>query len=447
MRYIFTILFFTSTLFSLSLQQYIHQSIYNSNDAKNLIDTNALNNFDLNSAKHRFDFSYSPKSSISSSNDTDNISIGLQGDKENIYGGKVYGDIVYSNSKYDSGDTTDDTVTTIGYKQSLIRKFGEKYNTLELFKALKNNELLEYYNKEVKADIIIKAVELYYTALLNNIQKDIYKSSLKRAEKNYEASQAKQKAGIVSKVDVYRAKLSYLDDKNSLEDKKQTYQESLENLYFYINQDIQYAKNLDKTISKVILPLPKYDFIDSLDTTLSWQEMLTKESIIERELFNAKRDFNPDIELDMNYKRSEDTNEDSWNIALSSNYSFDHFNENIKYQKLIIEKRKLLREKESLKISIANNYRKLKYQYDTTKKNLKIYMMKEDIAKESLEIAKIRFERGLSDNMDILDAQNSYTNAQINLINARVQEQILFLKLLKKMNILDYEYLQKVYGE
>ncbi|MEA2017978.1 MAG: TolC family protein [Campylobacterota bacterium] len=380
----------------------------------------------------------------------------MQGSQKNIYGGTIYGQIDSTRNDYQTLDKTEySSGFTVGYKQSLFRKFGKLYNNTSLFSTKEKIKLLTLFNKDEKANIILKSVTYYYDTILNSEKIKIQKKALIRAQSNYDAAKAKQESGLVSKVDVYRAKLSYLDQNRNLNDSIKRYKDSLENLYFYINQDVDINNSFSESQPIIIIENSLENKKDSkiLAENIKWNNMLLDEKLLKKEIYKSNKDFLPDLELDMKYKQfaqkeeldnSFNFNEDSWSIGINSNYNFNTTEQSITKQRLLLEKTKLKRDKYSLNRLIFKDINSLQNDYKNIIENLKIYKLKEKEAENSLKVSKIRYERGLSSNLDILDAESSYSSSQIDYVSEVLKYNLTLLKYAKAINSLDLEFINKV---
>ena len=447
------ILFFMmfESLFALTLNQYLNLSLQNSNDVKLLVDNELNLKLNLSLEKNIYSSNYSPTSSINVDDDSNSFSLGFRRTQKNMYGGELSSTLDTTRTEYNNIDTIYSPTLSIGYTQSLFKKFGKTYNTLTLYTAKEKLDLVKLVNITQRAEIILKAVSYYYDVSLNNEKIKIQKKSLLRSEGNYKAASAKQESGIVSKIDVHRAKLAFLEQKKRLKDSIKRYKDSLENLYFYINQNVNEKVKIEP-INFFEYNIDKFKNSEVLSRNLIWNEMLLDEKILNREIYNSEKNFLPDINLNLNYSLSSssdnfnnsfDFNEDDWGIGLSSNYNFNTTEQSINNQRIIIRKAKLLRDKDALKRFIFKDINTLKNNYQNILENMEIYKLKQIEAKESLDIAKIRYERGLSSNLDVLDAESSYSSSLVEYITEVVRHNIALLKLRKAKNRLNLEFIEK----
>ena len=435
----------------MSLIDYINESLNNSYEALELIDRSKLSKFEVAKVKHQYDFRLTPDSSISARDSGDKLSIGLQGSQENIYGGKVYSSLSSSQSKSYSMQREYSLKSSIGYTQSIFRKFGLKYNTLALFSAKEREEKLKIEIEEARKDIIMNSISNYYRVVLRREQIEIYTLASKRAEHNYESAKAKQKTGIVSKIDVHRAKLSYLNAQRDKQNSIKDYKNALNDAYFFISSNESEDKFSD-SIKK-----SSYSFSVNFDNVIQaraeWKIFLINEEILNREIYNSYRDLLPDIKVDVKYHTYSQNNQfkdslkfdnDGWSVSLSSNYSFDTFDEEIAIKKLKISKNRMIQDKKRLYSLLKKEIKELFNDFENIRETLKIQKLREEEASESLKIAQIRYDRGLSSNLDVMDAESNLLNAQISSVGALVRYNSAMFKLARKLNILNIDFVKKV---
>jgi len=444
----------STALYPISLSEYTSIVLRDSSEVLNLIDSETFARFNVENELNRFDIKASPDSSIFAGSDSQRVQIGLQGSKRNLYGGETYAN-VFGSRRQNSGLPAEyGSEVRVGYRQSLWQKFGKEYNDLSLYSAQERLRIQKILNREQQEGIILQAVRAYYDVLLNKKKISIQRKSLKRSQVYFEAAEAKQQSGLVSKIDVYRAKISYLDQKKSLNAFLKRYEDSIETAVFFINQDKAHFKiAFDDDITAFTYGLPPVDEESILASNAFWLDIESRESILSRRYTNAKKELYPDLLLDASYSKfSHDNdainaflwNESNWGVTLSANYQFDKHTQEQTLRILQIEKSRLMRDKRQLRHSIFKNIRETASNYKTLHETLEIESLKTHQAKESLEVAKIRYERGLSENLDLIDAENAYLNAQISYYTILVNLNLAVLSYLDEINELNIDTLMEL---
>lgn len=453
MKIVLVISILILNLNAITINEYVNLALKQSNKAQDLNDNLINAKLNLESAKHKFDFTSSPITSVNFNSNSDTQSIGVEGTQKNIYGGDSYGVISTARNNYSNGTDTYSNDISIGYRQSLFGKFGEEYNTYDLIYAKEYLNLTKLKNRDDRALLIFDAIRRYYLVLLAKSRVKIQEEALKRAKEYYNASIAKQLVGLVSKVDVHRAKLSILNTKQALYNAENEFKNAIGEASYLVNFNYDKEIIFESEIEKL-----NYDLNIKVDDKLliqrvDWQDILVREELLNIELSNAKKDFLPDVNLDLKYsKLGEDRNfnanlnQEDWQVGIFSNYSFDKFNEKTKITRLNLLKNRLKRDKESLKRLIFKEIREERNTLSNYEDSLNIQKLKELEAGQSLEVAKIRYERGLSSNLDIMDAESELSNSQVNFIIQLVNYNLALLNIAKSLNILDENFIKRVFN-
>ncbi|NEW61158.1 TolC family protein [Sulfurovum sp. bin170] len=441
-------LFISIELYGMGLVEYIHQALSQSYEAQMLRDNAKLSKLNLSSVVHRYDVVVTPDSALSIDEYGDRVTVGLQGSQANTYGGKIYSSLSTTQSKSTISNRREYSLkSSIGYTQSIFGKFGSQYNTLSLYKVKEREKLSKIEIDEAKKDIVFWAISKYYSVILRREQIAIYNLATKRAEHNYNSAKAKQEAGIVSKIDVHRAKLSYLSAKRNEQDALKNYKNALSEATFFIDSD-EKRDIFSEEIKKVSYRF-SIDWDKIIDHSAKWKIIRINEDILNREIYNANRDMLPDIKVDVKYhsysqddrfRDSLEFDNKSWSLSLSSDYSFDSNDEEIAIERLKIAKNRIFQDKKRVRRVIKKEIEELFNEFENIKETLNIERLKEREARESLNVAQIRYERGLSSNIDVLDAESNMLNAQISSAGALVRYNSAIFRLAKSLNLLDADF-------
>ena len=103
---------------------------------------------------------------------------------------------------------------------------------------------------------------------------------------------------------------------------------------------------------------------------------------------------------------------------------------------------KLRRQSESLKRKIKREVRNAFDDLTAEARRQYLSTQKFELAKNALELAKIRYERGISDNLDILDAETAFSEAELDILRAKVTYNITAVRLAHALGILNLEWLR-----
>jgi outer membrane protein TolC len=319
---------------------------------------------------------------------------------------------------YYSGDIT--YTTNISLKQP-IYTFGKLEGMIEIAKKNKN---LTYLERDFTTDeVILEVKRAYYNYLKVKSLYNLAKEIVKNAEEHLKDTQLYFKLGKVPEFDVIKAKIN-LDEAKS-------------NLITSEN-----ALNLAKTSFNIALGInndkyePKYETPDVKDEIPDLQNLISSalknrkdlEKIkISREIANtqlkvAKANKLPSIGIGASYNLvgyDFPPKNKSWNISLLC--SLNLYDSGETKSKEIQARTNILKLKdteENIKQKIIFEIKQAYFKLIENKEKIKILGKNIEEAKTALNIANIRYNKGLSDSREVLDAQILLRRTEANYIQS-----------------------------
>ena len=454
--YLFIFLLLETTLFSLTLQEYIYIALRDSSDSINYKESIIYSQYNLENIQNKFNFSIVPNSSATANSDEKTLSLGVSVNKPTQIGGEFYTSVRTTRTESTHRQTSYNSQTVLGYKQSLFKRWGLKYNNQDILNAKQRYQLIKSKNRYINSQIILKAVEQYYNVILTHKRVKIYEESCVRAEKEYAFAQAKYSVGSVSSLDTHRAKLKMYSSQKNLEDAKKSYLDSVDDMLYFINHNNQKIE-IDMDVSIFIQHFEVKYNQTILDDNINYKQKILDKRILEDKIFLVKRDFLPDVTLDINYKmngydkkfsnsfdnmyQDKDAN---YNISISSSYNFNTQSKKINYKKIIMERSKLNREIHELTRFIIKDITSKQNRYESLKFNLNLSKSRVDETELSFKAAKIKHMQGVGTNFDILIASQELENAKIEYISNILNYNKAILTLADSQNILDYNFIMEL---
>ncbi len=188
-----------------------------------------------------------------------------------------------------------------------------------------------------------------------------------------------------------------------------------------------------------------------LENRLDWQAHRIKNQYAQISLYKARQNTLSDVRINFNVEQkgegdtiSDATNldETNWSLQLELRSDFDLFTEKTHLDKQTIQMRKLKREGASLKRKMFRETREAVDELKTQKRYYQLNVKRMQQANSALELTKIRYERGLSDNLDVLDSEDAYSTAELAISRAMIDYNIATIKLAYVLGVLEMEWLQ-----
>lgn len=440
-------------MYPISLEEYILKAIDNSEAILDYQDSVTNSKYDLEASEMEFDTSVTPRSSINTSNVSDTIQLGVSISKPNTYGGEIYSDILSSKDNYSNAPDSYGSVLKVGYKQSIFRKWGERYNSYNLLNSKENYKLLEDKKNDIISNIIIEATKKYYNVVLAHYRSKIYLESFEKAERTFNISKEKNKVGLVSNLDVYRAKLNMLNSKRNYRDSQKNYQNNIYDLYYFINgNDI----NIELKNSQINFKTKKFNKnfevsndYNILSKNIELKELLIKKKLKLNDVFIKRRNILPDVTVTSEYTRSGNEEsfdsswkeyEEDWSINLSTQYDFTNNQNSIQYQKSLIEQKQNIRKIRRKIDELNRDIKNMLNEYESLKTKIEISLLEIEQAELSYEAAKIKYDQGIGTNENLFEASQKIQTSKISYMTNLLEYNLSILQLAYTQSLLNYNF-------
>jgi len=349
----------------------------------------------------------------------------------------------------------DDVAAVKGWQASFTQNvftFGKLENALSI--AMENAKTAREEYRKAKQNCIYDVTQSYYNYLkaikmlrLQEESLEMAAAHLNQARKMFTVGMATRADILRSEVSVSKAKQGLIRARNSLEVAKASF-----------NTAIGKSIDIEIRIDDIDLSERAYEknfsyqsmLKDAFSSRPDWKQIKGSVEISERSRGAAMAGWLPSVNLQGYYQWSNtdydiDTlNYDArnWQVAGVASWSiFDGFLTQSKIKEAEANllssyaNREMVRKGVELDVKQAFlNYSAAVEVLDTAKAGIKS-------ARENHDIAEIRYKNGLATNIEVLDAQTSLTQAEIDLLSAQVDMELAKLAISKARGVLDTESL------
>ncbi|HBG20721.1 MAG TPA: hypothetical protein DDY32_15995 [Desulfobulbaceae bacterium] len=437
---------------SLGLMQTIDLTLTQSDAAYDLRDNLLFSKMDINSAEHRFDTRLVPLTHFGIRQGTGSQQIGLEMRKETDIGSSIAYGMVGNRIDDNAGYVVENSTNAKAYvrvSQGLFRRWGAKYNLSDLTVAQLRQKEEEIKTERARQTLILSAVKKYYDLALAEQLLAKVEKALTRNREHLNSAVSRQSVGLVSKVDVYRAELAVLDAESARENQLRQKQRGEDAFREMVRIADDHAMQVPDAIDKMVPVISESWEEDLFLTRLDWQAYRVSVEINEAETFKAKQNLAPDVGLSFVLEQrgegnsSEDAlslDETNWAVQLEMMSTFDRFNEESALLRKKVEKAKLHRGKEALQRKITREAREAFQDLLAEERNHQINIKRLEQARMALDLAKTRYEQGLSDNLAVLDAESAYSEAEVNISRSMTAYNIAATTLAYNLGVLDRQW-------
>jgi outer membrane protein TolC len=437
-----------------SLLHTIDLTLSQSDAAYDLQDGLMLSTMETQSAEHRFATRLVPLTNFGVRQGTGSQQLGLEFRKETGLGSSIAYGMVGNRIDESTGYVVENSTNAKAYvrvSQGLFRRWGTRYNLNDLSIAQLRAKEQEIKTERARQTLILGAVKKFYDLVLAEQLLAKAERSLARNREHLASAVSRQSVGLVSKVDVYRAELAVLDAESARENQLRQKQRGEDGLKELVGISDEAVLRVADTIDKMVPVIPESWEDELFFTRLDWQAYRVGIEINEIETFKAKQNLAPDIGLSLvlEQRGEGDSAEDAltldqtnWAIQLEMLSSFDTFNEENALLRKKIEKAKLRRGKAALQRKITREAKESFQDLLAEERNHQISMRRLHQAEMALDLAKTRYEKGLSDNLAVLDAETAFSDAEVNISKSMTAYNIAATTLAYNLGVLDRKWLE-----
>ncbi len=436
----------------LSLEKCIELAIRNNieflREEENLI----LDRLSLGLTKHN----YGPLLSGSitadiDSEDTTGESMGLSVSQKIFTGGELSLSASTSGIQQQDGDGEDEYSSDINLSlvQPLLKGAGRMVYREDLLQAKRNLVYAQRSLTVFRQEFLIDVIERYYELIRRKKLIQNQEEKVRYSRFLLERSQAMEKAGKSTPIDTLRAEINLLAAQNSLIDAEELYKLNLDEFKLFL--DLRMDQEIELIERKLTYEPIEVSLTESIKTALENRpELKTIREQLEdarRGLALARNDLKSELDLVANIGYITDSaekfsgqtfGEADWSVQLQYEIPLDKFSERVDYRNKLINYIQQVRSTRRQEDRIILDVRSVVRDLERAKVVIEIQKRNIEAATKRLKRADIDFDRGLIKNRDVVEAQNELLSAKNSYDEAVVNYIIAKLQLQKEIGILDF---------
>lgn len=306
-----------------------------------------------------------------------------------------------------------------------------------LFETLKSdtiqNTLLKQHLAQSKTAIAVAVTKAFYSVLIGQQQLDYLDDNLQRMETIKSNTQAKVNSGLSRPIDVQRIDVSI----NNIQAEREKAQQNIDLgkallthlMHLDANRDIQLSGSLDDSLIKEALP----EFMTVYDNRMEYAMVQTQQRLNESNLAIGKGAYYPRITgfAVTGYNPSATDFYDLFQKSRFYNYTmigvhlsvpiYNGEEKRYKLNKFAIREQKLENSLTEIKELIDYQVNQAKIKYSHSLESINLQKKNLALAEANSEAIKTENEKGISQTIDVLNAETDLRLAQNNYYNALYQ--------------------------
>jgi outer membrane protein TolC len=254
-------------------------------------------------------------------------------------------------------------------------------------------------------------------------------------------------AGLVSQLDVFRAQQLVTQAEIQLFDAQGAIEDARDQLSFLLGRESESAFDVVPEIRKDVEPVVAEDAVTiALEKRLDLQGALADAADAERAAAYARNQLLPQFDVNLALTRRQTA------PSLGTSFGLDGFQfatfftismpvdrtpQAVDYQNALIDRDRRRREIDTLRKRITDDVKRAIRNRDRVLRTLAAAEVGVQIGEREVEVAQLRYERGLSNNLDVVSAETSLLNAESRRILALAESAISRLSLRATLGNLD----------
>jgi len=325
-----------------------------------------------------------------------------------------------------NGEEGSNTGVGLALNIPLLRGLGDEFtrDTIYSSQFALEQAKLEYYKQQ--KNIVLQTVTRVYAIIQTQQKLDFLDEHLQQLENHLALAQLKEKAGVITAIDLYRAEIRIQEVNDELTSTKEQYENNRDLLKQILALPMRGSLTVTAPINLKPLELVESNTIEiALENRIELEQNQLAIGEAKRRLIVAKNNLLPNLDLEIGYNKFGeqvlfDLPEESWTVSLRSNTDIFRRVEKNEYQESNIQKRRAEINLEETKQNIIQEVRTELNQLNKQEKQISIRSEQARQAYGKLRLSESKFRHGLAGNFDLLESQSELQRAQTDLISDRI---------------------------
>lgn len=382
--------------------------------------------FSLDIAQSEFELKFFPLATAEATDESRRIGGGISVEKKFALGPTVGISPEYFRNYDDDDNEAYSSRLVLSLTIPLLRGFGSEINqggVLGARYALRSAKRSHYL---VKVNTVLEAVAAVYNIVEQRELVNLYQRQTSRFQGHAVMAEARERIGMATPIDVYRAQIRLKDAQTSLNQAQEALRNAGDRLKIVL------ATPLEQAI-EVVAPLAyqpvDINIVQAVETAMQNRVELKQ---LDDDIEEAKRasrlsknNLSPQLDLVTNYTHLENDSitqspDNFWSVRLNSTTDWSRTAEKAAYQQSLLFVKQVKLNRATRVDTIKREVRQF---YDAQQKSQERIQIRDDQINQAmgkLALSKIKFIHGMADNFDLIEAETELQEARTNLLAAQV---------------------------
>jgi outer membrane protein len=337
--------------------------------------------------------------------------------------------------------------TTLTLTQPLLRGFGPSVARRPLDAAELRRHDADRQQVLVEQQVAVDVASAYYRVVAQHMLVTVAEKSLDRAKRLRDASEAKLGTGLVSQLDVLRAQQLVAQAEIQLFDSQSAVEDARDRLLFLMGHPSGEVFDVDETIPTVTDTLAADAAIAlAMTRRLDLQGASADAADADRQVKYARNQLLPQVDVNLVYTRRETSDNFAGSFGLDRfrfatfftiSSPIDRTAQEVDFQNAAIDRERRYRDLQTMRRRISDDVRRAVRDRDRLQRLVASAETAVTLGQRQVEVAQLRYERGLSNNLDVVTAETELLSAESRRSGAAADYAVALLALRATVGILD----------
>ncbi len=330
--------------------------------------------------------------------------------------------------------------TTLTLTQPLLRGFGRSVSRRSLTSAEMRRADADRQQVMAEQQVAVDVAAAYYRVVSQQTYVEVARQSLERARRLRDASEAKLDAGLVSQLDVLRSQQLVAQAEIQFFDSQSGVEEARDRLTFLMGRTT--ADRIDVAAE---IPRPATAPIDIAQATslalanrLDLQSRIAMRDDAEHQIRFTRNQLLPQVDVNLALTRRETAHSfrnsfgvDGYQFATFFTIAMpvDRTAQQVENQSAMLDRDRRRREVSTLERQIADDVKQAVRERDRLVRGVLSAETSVEISRREVEVAELRYQTGLSNNLDVVTAESGLLAAEGRRIQALADSAVAQLRL------------------
>ena len=281
---------------------------------------------------------------------------------------------------------------------------------------------------QAQVDTILATVTAAYQVVRQRQFLRLSEESVDRLEGHAAAARARERAGIASSLDVFRATFQLGRARDNLDSAQAAYGDALDALRLLLALDLEAAVDVDAPLTFDVVRLSEEDAVAqalALRVELDQARHAVLES--ERRSRVARHATEPDLDLVLSFRQfgtspnlsdSTSLDDNALSLSLATTSDIYRINERARYGQTLLDVNAARRSLDFLRDGIVRDVRRELRNLNRAEQRIDLQQDQIQRSEGKLALARAKFNRGLSSNFDVIEAEDELRTAETTLVSA-----------------------------